>query len=327
MDEYLEDIDTDGDVSTESLKAVRSLGYELDPKPPPPSGKSVCLPRPTRHSNVTIKLSNSSVWEKFNEEGTEMIITNKGRCLFPGIDLCVEGMAKDVSYSIGVDFVPKDDYKYKYGASGWMRTQERDKGEVGEIIIHELSTALGGTWSKEMISFSKLKLTNRASTAEISNCVRLNSFHKYYVRAHVLSIDPESNMIYVVCSEVFPETLFVAVTCYRNPAMKKLKKTMNPFARSSLKCDARENSELDSLEGQSCKTYAYSNTSTVASAKCNVIAPHALPSTKETLFADEDAFPESASSVLFNCTGKVPDSRQVAKLLSGDFDNFSLNSF
>ena len=100
---------------------------------------------------------------------------------------------------------------------------------------HPDSPNYGSHWTKELISFDAVKLTNKTSS---DGQIMLNSSHKYEPCVRVVRLssqrqapDPLSGLVF---TRSFPPTQFIAVTAYQNEDVIRLKNNYNPFARAFL---------------------------------------------------------------------------------------------
>lgn len=117
------------------------------------------------HSSVmsaNVILEAKPLWDKFHEQGTEMIVTKAGRRMFPTFQVRVIGLDPQICYMMMMDFVPVDDKRYRYAfhTSSWVVAGKADPISPPRIHVHPDSPANGATWMKQTISFDKLKLTN-----------------------------------------------------------------------------------------------------------------------------------------------------------------------
>ena len=85
------------------------------------------------------------------------------------------------------------------------------------IYVHPDSPNYGSFWTKESISFEKVKLTHKSSPNK--DQVLLNSLCKYEPHIHIVKVETGSgtrgqNQI-IVKSFSFPVTQFIAVTAYQ----------------------------------------------------------------------------------------------------------------
>eukprot|EP01135_Chromosphaera_perkinsii_P003503 Nk52_evm3s246 gene=Nk52_evmTU3s246 len=213
--------------------------------------------------SIRIKLSNHNAWLSFYENETEMIITNRGRCLFPVLKFSIEGLKNDEMYSLGVDFIPKDNCRYHYSSCGWTQSTEKKALPVTKMCLVSHRPVPGSSFNSKVTSVSKLKLTNNLVTAQDDKVVHLDSFRKYVARVHVIGYDRILDNIVVLKSEVFPVTEFVAVTYYRNPRIKVLKRQMNPFARNI----SQSEGSVISNETRSVEDEDFDDTETLPSRK------------------------------------------------------------
>ncbi|XP_050407980.1 T-box transcription factor TBX1 isoform X1 [Patella vulgata] len=193
--------------------------------------------------NVAAHLEMKSLWDEFNELGTEMIVTKAGRRMFPAFQVRVTGMDPHSDYMVMMDFVASDDkrYRYSFHSSSWVVAGKADTQMPGRIHMHPDSPAKGSQWMKQIISFDKLKLTN--NLLDDNGHIILNSMHSYQPRFHVVYNPPKSEDVTemeVFKHFIFPETKFTAVTAYQNHRITQLKIASNPFAKGFRDCDPND---------------------------------------------------------------------------------------
>lgn len=113
-------------------------------------------------SQANVLLETKPLWDKFHEQGTEMIVTKTGRRMFPTFQVRIGGLDPQSTYIMMMDFVPVDDkrYRYSFHSSSWVVAGKADPISPPRIHVHPDSPAPGSTWMKQIISFDKLKLTN-----------------------------------------------------------------------------------------------------------------------------------------------------------------------
>ncbi|CAH8523556.1 unnamed protein product [Schistosoma turkestanicum] len=166
--------------------------------------------------NITVLLENASLWESFNQLGTEMIVTKCG-----------------------------SNYHFLMNCLG-----KGDPQITPRIHLHPDGIASGTYWMRQAILFDKLKLTN--NPFDQNGHIILNSMHKYQTRLHVIFADEMDEImrndreISQFCTNsskcmkrtfTFPETKFFAVTAYQNNRVTQLKISSNPFAKGFRDCD------------------------------------------------------------------------------------------
>ncbi|ETE59890.1 T-box-containing protein, partial [Ophiophagus hannah] len=167
------------------------------------------------HSSVAVTLEEPDLWAKFHHAGTEMIITRTGRRMFPQFKIKITGLIPYAKYLMLVDFVPTDNFRYKWNKDQWEIAGKAEPQPPCQTYIHPDSPALGSHWMKEPLSFQKLKLTN--NTLDQQGHVILHSMHRYKPRFHVMQADGLfSTCCSVFYSFSFPETVFTSVTTYQN---------------------------------------------------------------------------------------------------------------
>ncbi|XP_068922223.1 T-box transcription factor TBX10 [Petaurus breviceps papuanus] len=192
-------------------------------------------------SNVTVQLEMKSLWEEFNQLGTEMIVTKAGRRMFPTFQVKILGMDTLADYALLMDFIPLDDKRYRYAfhSSTWLAAGKADPATPGRMHFHPDSPAKGAQWMRQIVSFDKLKLTN--NLLDENGHIILNSMHRYQPRFHVVFVDPRKDSERYAQenfkSFIFSETQFTAVTAYQNHRITQLKIASNPFAKGFRECD------------------------------------------------------------------------------------------
>ncbi|XP_076367518.1 T-box transcription factor TBX1-like isoform X2 [Tachypleus tridentatus] len=193
--------------------------------------------------NVSAILEMKSLWDEFNELGTEMIVTKAGRRMFPTFQVKLYGMDPIGDYMLMMDFVPLDDKRYRYAfhSSSWVVAGKADPVMPPRIHVHPDSPAKGTQWMKQVVSFDKLKLTN--NQLDDNGHIILNSMHRYQPRFHVVYLNPkgeDASQTENFKTFIFSETKFTAVTAYQNHRITQLKIASNPFAKGFRDCDPEE---------------------------------------------------------------------------------------
>ncbi|XP_074112037.1 uncharacterized protein LOC141535803 isoform X2 [Cotesia typhae] len=228
------------------------------------SGKAPSPSNPLlqEHSNceelrhVVCHLETKELWDKFNELGTEMIITKTGRRMFPTCRVSFNGLRPDGRYAVLMDIVPVDKkrYRYAYHRSSWLVAGKADPPAPARLYVHPDSPFTGEQLRKQIVSFEKVKLTN--NEMDRHGHLVLNSMHKYQPRIHLVKrpdsgakdpiedLEREPHKTFV-----FPEAIFTAVTAYQNQLITKLKIDSNPFAKGF-----RDSSRLTDFERETMES-------------------------------------------------------------------------
>ncbi|XP_056620935.1 MAX gene-associated protein isoform X2 [Triplophysa dalaica] len=178
---------------------------------------------------IEVVLENESVWSRFHSVGTEMIITEQGRRMFPWCRFRLAGLHPKRCYSLLMDVVPADDFRHRWNGEMWETDGPGEPRVPGQPCFHPDSPALGQRWMDGPVSFYKVKLTH--DTVDQDGCVALRPMHRYQPRLHILPRhqcavslqDPDVQMF------TFTNTEFYAVTTFQNPKIKQLKINCNPF--------------------------------------------------------------------------------------------------
>ncbi|KAL9972580.1 hypothetical protein ACROYT_G018912 [Oculina patagonica] len=227
----IEDVPVLGETSSKRLRSCGEISTD-DAIDGPSSASEVAEDVET----VTATLESRDLWDRFNELGTEMIITKSGRRMFPTLRISLNGISLDANYMVLMDIVPVDDkrYRYAYHRSTWLVAGKADPPAPVRLYMHPDSPFTGEQLLKQIISFEKVKLTNNVT--DQNGHIVLNSMHKYQPRVHVVrKRDHTASVIDLHSKEAktfeFPETSFIAVTAYQNQLITRLKIDSNPFAK------------------------------------------------------------------------------------------------
>ncbi|XP_076333546.1 uncharacterized protein LOC143237812 [Tachypleus tridentatus] len=205
---------------------------------------------------VDCYLENKELWDKFFEQGTEMIITKLGRRMFPTVRVSFTGLDPSTKYAVLLDIVPVDNkrYRYAYHRSSWLVAGKADPPSPARIYLHPDSPFTGDQLKKQVVSFEKVKLTN--NDMDKQGHIVLNSMHKYQPRIHLvrkkdMSATPPINDLEAedFRTYIFPESVFIAVTAYQNQLITKLKIDSNPFAKGF-----RDSSRITELERETMES-------------------------------------------------------------------------
>ncbi|XP_028990488.1 LOW QUALITY PROTEIN: T-box transcription factor TBX6 [Betta splendens] len=205
--------------------ACDSAAKALPPRMPAPSEPAA----KTQKAEVKMELENASLWKQFSSVGTEMIITKKGRRMFPGLRMKLSGLNPSLRYILLLDVVPADSSRYRFQGGGWQAVGGAEARLPDRVFIHPDSPATGAHWQSRTISFHCAKLTN--NTLDSQGHIILHSLHRYQPRIHVIEARDVLRWGGGQHSFVFPETQFITVTAYQNNKITELKINSNPFAK------------------------------------------------------------------------------------------------
>ncbi|CAG07600.1 unnamed protein product, partial [Tetraodon nigroviridis] len=178
---------------------------------------------------VKVELENASLWKQFSSVGTEMIITKKGRRMFPGLRLKLSGLNPSLRYILLLDILPADNSRYRFQGGSWQAVGGAEARLPDRVFIHPDSPATGAHWQSRTVSFHHAKLTN--NTLDTRGHIILHSLHRYQPRVHVIEARDVLRWGGGQHSFVFPETQFITVTAYQNNKITELKINANPFAK------------------------------------------------------------------------------------------------
>ncbi|XP_016343608.1 T-box transcription factor TBX6-like [Sinocyclocheilus anshuiensis] len=217
----------------------------------------------TPQNRVRMELENAALWKQFSTVGTEMIVTKKGRRMFPQLRVKLSGLNPSLRYILLLDIVPVDSSRYRFQDSSWQVFGGAEARLPDRVFIHPDSPATGEHWQNRTISFHRAKLTN--NTLDAQGYIILHSLHRYQPRVHVIEARDVLMCGRAQHSFSFPETQFITVTAYQNSKITELKINSNPFAKGfreyGMNCkkqrDARlkrkiTSSQEESLDIESC---------------------------------------------------------------------------
>ncbi|XP_051959108.1 T-box transcription factor TBX6 [Xyrauchen texanus] len=237
--------------------AARGLPPRL--LPPPATAETPANPQ----DNVKMELENASLWKQFSNVGTEMIVTKKGRRMFPQLHLKLSGLNPTLRYIVLLDIVPVDSSRYRFQDNSWQVVGGAEARLPDRVFIHPDSPATGEHWQNRTISFHRAKLTN--NTLDAQGYIILHSLHRYQPRVHVIEARDVLMWGRTQHSFTFPETQFITVTAYQNSKITELKINSNPFAKgfreNGMNCKKQRQARLkrkitsnedDSLDIESC---------------------------------------------------------------------------
>lgn len=195
-------------------------------------------------SPISAVLQSRALWKQFSAVRTEMIVTRRGRRMFPPIKVELFNLEPTKPYVLLIDMSPVDKFRYKYQNSAWVKCFEEECSPM-RLYIHPDSPAPGSHWMNTVVSFYKLKLTN--NQLDKQGHIIVSSMHNYQPRLHLVESADINNLS---CERfhtfIFPEMQFITVTAYQNDKITQLKIDNNPFAKGFRspfsRCRTRHNS-------------------------------------------------------------------------------------
>ncbi|CAF3489690.1 unnamed protein product [Rotaria sp. Silwood1] len=182
--------------------------------------------------NISITLHNQNLWKQFHEITNEMIVTKVGRRMFPIISIIIRGLDPEKMYTIELSFDQIDSHRWRYVSSKWQPGMKPELQIQRLLYQHPDSPNYGRKWMNDIITFPKVKLTNKIDPTRTSQ-VLLNSLHKYKPKISIIDILLKKT----IYETSFDETEFIAVTAYQNEEVRALKIRHNPFAKAFLDID------------------------------------------------------------------------------------------
>lgn len=163
------------------------------------------------------KLEDQELWQAFNTQTNEMIVTKSGRRMFPVIKISISNLDPRAMYSVAIEFVQMDAHRWKYVNGEWAPGGKSEPCSSKTFYVHPESPNFGAHWMKDYITFSKAKLTNKPTSQ--AGQVVLNSLHKYQPKIHVIRVSTDDKPFQggkIENTFQFQETQFIAVTAYQN---------------------------------------------------------------------------------------------------------------
>ena len=184
-------------------------------------------------SGINVTLQEPELWDKFHKLPNEMIVTKNGRRMFPLLKVALKGLDPSTLYTIHLEFrqIGQDRHKYIHDLNQWTTIGGKESEVTNPVYTHPDSPNYGSHWCEKLISFAKVKLTNKLTSKDK---VMLNSMHKYEPCLYVCRVDQVANLTTVVKSFAFPKTQFIAVTAYQNEEVTNLKIKFNSYAHDKI---------------------------------------------------------------------------------------------
>ncbi|ESN98407.1 hypothetical protein HELRODRAFT_84628 [Helobdella robusta] len=208
--------------------------------------------------DVNVSLEDKSLWEEFHKLTNEMIVTKNGRRMFPVLRVHISGLEANSFYSVYLDFVkmngasrwkfmasfPSPSFSLPLSSSSFSSSSPvlssppssssssppSSSSSSSSSYLHPDSPNFGKHWTNQVVTFSKVKVTNKVNCS--GDQVFLDSLHKYLPRVTIVKIiSNKSDDARFVGSFTFGETSFIAVTAYQNEEITNLKVKYNPFAK------------------------------------------------------------------------------------------------
>ncbi len=94
--------------------------------------------------------------------------------MFPVLRLAVHGLDPETLYDFKLDFLPCDNYRWRYVSGRWQTNGKQDNTNLnqdrhygvtikGEPYSHPKSPNYGRFWMSDIVEFKNVKLTNRSN--------------------------------------------------------------------------------------------------------------------------------------------------------------------
>ncbi|TMS33018.1 hypothetical protein L596_000802 [Steinernema carpocapsae] len=193
----------------------------------------------SEQNTATARIEDEELWAAFNEQVNEMILTKKGRKMFPHMAFQVGNLIPNNHYVVAVSFNRVNNQRYKYHDSKWIDMNNGLPMETPRVVFAREGVQTGVAWNKRTtVKFDRVKLTNTVTKFD-DVIVTLNSMHKYRPHLCVFRINgvqpqlaayPYPNKT-LVADFKMPLMDFIAVTAYNNNEIKLLKVDHNKYAK------------------------------------------------------------------------------------------------
>eukprot|EP01134_Creolimax_fragrantissima_P005824 CFRG5824T1 len=196
--------------------------------------------------SIVMELCSPELWRRFKREDTEMIMSSKGRQMFPQLKVKVKGLEPRQLYAVWLHFSTEDEetqcWKWNADMGKWeIRDKTKKQMQMPaptnsnvEVYNHPWVTAPGSKWMEDAISFDKLRLTNDPNN---TTYVILSPFRRYVPVLYIIPVmiieetqdlvmDGDVNFFRIELAQ------FISSSAYHNPKMACLKIETNPMAKS-----------------------------------------------------------------------------------------------
>ncbi|CAF1006632.1 unnamed protein product, partial [Didymodactylos carnosus] len=138
----------------------------------------------------------------------------------------ITGLEPNINYMLLLDIVPVGDNQYIYEDSKWHIAGKAMPHSFKRYYVHSNGVQMGLQWMKDCVQFNKVKITNHSREHII-----LNSMHPYQISLHIVETSDIGSITSAKYNTfTFDETVFMAVTSYKNPDVTHAKICYNPFA-------------------------------------------------------------------------------------------------
>ncbi|CAD6196371.1 unnamed protein product [Caenorhabditis auriculariae] len=181
---------------------------------------------------ITARLLDEETWRRFHEKDTEMIITRKGRNLFPKLDYEVRGLEETENYMMALQLRRTDNFRYKFNKGEWSVAGSGEPRNPEKTVWNQGGAKTGRDWMQTIASFARIKISNESTDTEK---FILQSMHRYIPVLCVYRLDPQPPLGIthrtLVAEIQFDFTEFTAVTAYQNQEITDLKVENNKYAK------------------------------------------------------------------------------------------------
>ena len=98
--------------------------------------------------------------------------------MFPHIIVAIKGLDPEERYTVAMEILDADNRRYKYVKNQWMAMGTADPGPARHVYVHPDSPNSGAVWTKNCVSFAKVRLTNNKESKESVSRARATFFSR-----------------------------------------------------------------------------------------------------------------------------------------------------
>ncbi|EFP00424.1 hypothetical protein CRE_21794 [Caenorhabditis remanei] len=237
--------------------------------------------------NIKVTLQDAKLWNSFHELDNEMVTLPTGRVIFPCLSYIISGLPQPATYIFGLKLRRLNKNTLKYKSGKWKEIGKSVKADLesneiftgsedGKIVfknakIHTIRKKDNAKRKENEKSTKKKRRAQLDLNEESSNSLLVTSHCRYIPVLSVYYVSSQQSKKLLKTFEI-DETQFVALTSYKNDAVRKMKTNLNPFARPDYKKEIAKNSD-ESLVNSTLDSGISSMDNTMASSDMSPIPP------------------------------------------------------
>ncbi|KAF1755736.1 hypothetical protein GCK72_012186 [Caenorhabditis remanei] len=243
--------------------------------------------------NIKVTLHDEKLWNSFHELDNEMVTLPTGRVIFPCLSYAISGLPQPATFIFGLKLRRLNKNTLKYKSGKWKEIGKSVKtdlesneiftaSEDGKIVfknakIHTIRKKDNAKRKEDEKSTKRKRRAQVDLNKESSNSLLVTSHCRYIPVLSVYYVQSKSKKLLKTFE--IDETQFVALTSYKNDAVRKMKTNLNPFARPDYKKEIAMNSD-ESLVNSTLDSGISSMDNTMGSSVYSEMSPIASKRTK-----------------------------------------------